>query len=136
MYAKQILSNQWTVGLTGLWYIDPYPHWTSGLHIPIVELWYSYHFVVTIFLFFVYNLQFIGDIILVFVDGEVSHRYSTLSSRFQSISEYIVGFGGSDITGEFTNIKLYNAQASTKWVIHLMSKYVTALLLDYLGTIK
>ncbi|KAF6040376.1 PLXNB3 [Bugula neritina] len=64
---------------------------------------------------------FIGDIILVFVDGEVSHRYSTLSSRFQSVSEYIVGFGGSDITGELTNIKLYNAQASTNEIYSMYS---------------
>ncbi|KAF6040421.1 hypothetical protein EB796_001271 [Bugula neritina] len=67
------------------------------------------------------TLQFIGDIILVFVDGEVSHRYSTLSSRFQSVSEYIVGFGGSDITGELTNIKLYNAQASTNEIYSMYS---------------
>jgi len=63
---------------------------------------------------FVYKLQFIGDIILVFVDGEVSHKYLTLSRGFQTTSEYIVGFGGSDITGEFANVKLYNAQASTR----------------------
>jgi len=78
----------------------------------IAIILYLYHSLY--FILFVYNLQFIGDIILVFVDGEVSHKYLTLSSRIQTTSEYIVGFGGSDITGEFTNIKLYNAQASTK----------------------
>jgi len=39
MYAMQILSDQWAFGLTGLRYIDPYPHQTSGLHIPGTLLW-------------------------------------------------------------------------------------------------